>query len=282
MLNRRDFFKGFIAAGITFGSVSAVFADTKIADGNDVDTDTKDFIKNRYTFRNFVKYPLNKAAIAAAMAVANNPVRVYNPVFIKGDIGLGKTHLLNAVKNQIQSKNKNAKVVYVTSEQFMSEFIAAIRFDKVYIFKEKYRSPDVLLFDDMHFLSEKERAQEEFFHTFRSLYESSKQIVVASTEYPEKIPKLDKKLMSQIGGGLVLEIQPPDFEARLAILKNKMERENIKLSEEVMLFIVGTIKTNIRALEGALIRLGAFSSITGKEITVDLTKEILKSTNNTI
>lgn len=224
-----------------------------------------------------MKYPLSKAAVSAAMAVANNPGRVYNPLFIKGDIGLGKTHLLNAVKNQIQSKNKNAKVVYVTSEQFINEFIAAIRFDKVYSFKKKYRSLDVLLFDDMHFLSEKERTQEEFFYTFRHLYESSKQIVIACTEYSEQIPKLDKKLMSQIVRGFVVEIQPPDFEARLAIIKNKMERDNIKLSEEVMLLLAVTIKTNIRVLEGALIRLGAYSTLTGKEITVDFAKEMLKS-----
>jgi len=236
----------------------------------------------KYTFDTFVIGNSNRFAHAASLAVAESPAKAYNPLFIYGGVGLGKTHLMHAIGHYILENNPKAKVVYVTSEKFMNELINSIKDDKNEEFRNKYRSVDVLLIDDIQFIANKERTQEEFFHTFNDLHQSNKQIILSSDRPPKEIPTLEDRLRSRFEWGLTADIQAPDFETRIAILKKKADKENLIIPNDVFSYVANEIKSNIRELEGALIRLVAYSSLTNKEITVELVSEALKDiiTNN--
>jgi chromosomal replication initiator protein len=212
----------------------------------------------------------------AALAVAEQPSSAYNPLFVYGGVGLGKTHLMHAVGNRIGRSFPGMRLLYISAETFMNELINAIRFEKTLDFKDRYRSVDVLLIDDIQFLAGKERTQEEFFHTFNALYESQKQIVSTSDCPPRDIPTLEERLRSRFEWGLIADIQPPDLETKVAILRKKAEAENLDLPEDVALFIASRVRSNIRELEGSLIRLIAFSSLSGRRIDIDMARETLK------
>ncbi|WP_102399229.1 chromosomal replication initiator protein DnaA [Haloimpatiens massiliensis] len=230
----------------------------------------------KYTFDSFVIGNSNRFAHAASLAVAESPAKAYNPLFIYGGVGLGKTHLMHAIGHYVLENNPNSKVVYVTSEKFTNELINSIKDDKNVEFRNKYRNVDILLIDDIQFIAGKERTQEEFFHTFNALHEANKQIILSSDRPPKEIPTLEDRLRSRFEWGLIADIQAPDFETRIAILKKKADVENLNIPNEVMVYIANKIKSNIRELEGALIRIVAFSSLTNKEISVDLASEALK------
>jgi len=233
-------------------------------------------LNDKYTFEDFVSGSSNQFAFAAAMAVANNPATTYNPLFIYGGVGLGKTHIINAIGNTIIKKNPKTKVCYYSSEKFMNELINSIRYAKMDEFRKKFRSMDVLLIDDVQFIAGKERTQEEFFHTFNALYESHKQIVVTSDKFPKDIPGLEERLRSRFEWGLIADIQPPDVETKLAILKMKADQNGIFLPEDVALFLANSVSSNVRELEGYLIRIGAYASLTSTPITLNMAKEVLK------
>ncbi|MEE9217948.1 MAG: chromosomal replication initiator protein DnaA [Acidobacteriota bacterium] len=218
----------------------------------------------------------NQFAHAAARAVAELPSNAYNPLYIYGGVGLGKTHLMHAIGNHVRASASGLRYRYISTETFMNELINAIRFEKTLDFKEKYRNVDLLLVDDIQFLAGKERTQEEFFHTFNALYESQKQIVITSDCTPREIPTLEERLRSRFEWGLIADIQPPDLETKIAILRKKAEADAVELPSDVALFIASKIKSNIRELEGSLIRILAFASLTGREITLDLAQETLK------
>ncbi len=237
----------------------------------------ENFILNpRFTFENFVVGSSNRFAHAASMAVAESPARAYNPLFIYGGVGLGKTHLMQAICHYVQSKNKSVNICYTPSERFTNELINAIQHHSTPTFRQRYRNMDVLVIDDIHFIAGKESTQEEFFHTFNALYDAHKQIIISSDRSPREIPKLEERLISRFSWGLITDIQPPDFETRVAILKKKIEKEPVDISDEVIFFIAQIIKTNIRELEGALIRVVACSLLEEKLITLDLAKEVLR------
>lgn len=239
--------------------------------------DTYGILNSKYTFESFVIGNSNRFAHAASVAVAESPANAYNPLFLYGGVGLGKTHLMHAIGHHIKENNPSAKVVYVSSEKFTNELINSIRYDKNLEFRNKYRSVDVLLVDDIQFIAGKESTQEEFFHTFNELYEARKQIIISSDRPPNEIPTLEDRLRTRFAWGLQADIQAPDFETRIAILKKKAEIENYVVSSDVMVYIASKIKSNIRELEGALIRVMAYSSLTNnKNITVDLAAEALK------
>jgi chromosomal replication initiator protein len=230
----------------------------------------------RYTFSTFVEGTGNQFACAAAKAVADQPALSYNPLYIYGGVGLGKTHLMQAIANSLSQSKPHLKLRYLTTETFMNELVTAIRFEKTIPFREKYRSVDVLLVDDIQFLTGKERTQEEFFHTFNTLYDSRKQIVMTSDCPPRAVSGLEERLRSRFEWGLIADIQPPDLETKIAILNKKAEAEGISLPSDVALFIASKIKTNVRELEGLLIRVIAYASITRREIDIELTKETLQ------
>jgi chromosomal replication initiator protein len=231
----------------------------------------------KYTFDLFVIGSSNRFAHAAALAVAEAPAQAYNPLFIYGGTGLGKTHLLQAIANYVHEHSSNLTVRYITSEFFMNDFINALRDKRIEGFKHRYRSTDVILIDDIQFFEHKERIQEEFFHTFNSLYEAGGQIVISSDRPPREIATLEERLRSRFEWGLITDIQPPDLETRIAILSKKVKTDEIHISDpELLSFIAGRISTNIRELEGALTRVVAFSSLTGRPMTVDLAQEVLK------
>jgi len=233
----------------------------------------------KYTFSSFVVGPSNQLAHASSRAVAESPGKVYNPLFIYSGVGLGKTHLLNAIGNHILATKPFLRVLYVSSEQFTNEVIQAILNDKTVELRSKYRNNiDVLLMDDIQFIAGKERTVEEFFHTFNTLYEARKQIVVTSDKFPKDIQNIDERLRSRFEWGLLADIQPPDLETRIAIIKKKAAGEfpHIVFPDDVALFLAENIKTNVRELEGALIRLGAFSSLTGQEISQEMAKRVFK------
>jgi chromosomal replication initiator protein len=231
----------------------------------------------RYTFDSFIVGSSNQFAHAACRAVAEAPSRSYNPLFIYGGVGLGKTHLMHAVGQYVLEHDRNLKLTYISSERFMNEMINAVRYDRVLDFRERYRSVDVLLVDDIQFLAGKEGTQTEFFHTFNALYDSQKQIVLSSDSPPHEIPSLEERLRSRFEWGLIADIQPPDFETKVAILKKKAETEAVPLPDNVAMYIAGKIKSNIRELEGSLIRLIAYASLTGQEISLPLAQEVLKN-----
>ncbi|WP_232698009.1 chromosomal replication initiator protein DnaA [Brevibacillus daliensis] len=230
----------------------------------------------RYTFDTFVIGSGNRFAHAASLAVAEAPAKAYNPLFIYGGVGLGKTHLMHAIGHYVIQHNPSAKVVYLSSEKFTNEFINSIRDNKTVEFRNKYRSVDVLLIDDIQFLAGKEQTQEEFFHTFNALHEESKQIIISSDRPPKEIPTLEDRLRSRFEWGLITDIQPPDLETRIAILRKKAKAENLDIPNEVMVYIANQIDSNIRELEGALIRVVAYSSLINRDIDTQLAAEALR------
>ena len=230
----------------------------------------------RYTFENFVIGPSNQFAQAAAKAVADAPGRTYNPLFIYGGVGLGKTHLITAIGNAVIDKSRDVTVLYVSAEQFTNEVVSAIRHEKMGELKEKYRNADLLLLDDIHFIANKTQTQEEFFHTFNALYEKQKQIVISSDRPPKEIGAVTDRLRSRFSMGLIADIQPPEIETKMAILLKKAELEKIKVSEEVAYYLASKVKSNVRELEGCLIRLGAQASLTGKPIDKEMAKSTLR------
>jgi chromosomal replication initiator protein len=257
-------------------------AELPVAPPDDVDEATTDGrtpagLNPRYTFDTFIVGPSNQFAHAACRAVAEAPSRSYNPLFIYGGVGLGKTHLMHAVGQFVLQHDRNLKLTYISSERFMNEMINAVRYDRILDFRERYRSVDVLLVDDIQFVSGKEGTQTEFFHTFNALYDAQKQIVLSSDRPPHEIPALEERLRSRFEWGLIADIQSPDLETKVAILKRKAEAEAVPLPDSVAMYIAGRIKSNIRELEGSLIRLIAYASLTGRDISLELTQEVLKN-----
>jgi chromosomal replication initiator protein len=230
----------------------------------------------RYRFNSFVVGNSNQLAYAASLSIAENPSGSFNPLFIYGGAGLGKTHLIQAIGQQIRDSNARLKVVYMSADSFVTELITSIRYDKMQSFRDRYRTVDALLLDDIQFLAGKERTQEEFFHTFNALYEAQKQIVFTSDAPPKDIPTLEERLRSRFEWGLIADIQPPDLETKVAILRKKAEERKIDLPHEVALFIAERVRSNIRELEGHLNRVTAFASLTGNRLSIDLAKEALK------
>ncbi|TDL32064.1 chromosomal replication initiator protein DnaA [Jeotgalibacillus sp. S-D1] len=237
---------------------------------------SQSMLNPKYTFDTFVIGSGNRFAHAASLAVAEAPAKAYNPLFIYGGVGLGKTHLMHAIGHYVLEHNSSAKVVYLSSEKFTNEFINSIRDNKAVDFRNKYRNVDVLLIDDIQFLAGKEQTQEEFFHTFNTLHEESKQIVISSDRPPKEIPTLEDRLRSRFEWGLITDITPPDLETRIAILRKKAKAEGLDIPNEAMLYIANQIDSNIRELEGALIRVVAYSSLVSKDINADLAAEALK------
>jgi len=230
----------------------------------------------RNTFESFVVGPNNEIAHAASLAVAQTPARTYNPLFMYGGVGLGKTHLMQAIGQYVWTKKKNTKVMYLSSELFINEFIDAIQHSNLVKFRKRYRQADVLLIDDIQFLGGKERSQEEFFHTFNTLFDGHKQIVLSSDRPASEISNLEHRLVSRFEWGLTAELQPPDIETRMAILRKKARTLQIKLQDEVFEFIANRIRSNVRRLEGALMRVASFASLSGKELTQEVVEHLLK------
>jgi chromosomal replication initiator protein len=247
------------------------------ADEPVADEEAQGILSPRYSFDTFIVGPSNQFAHAACRAVAEAPSRSYNPLFIYGGVGLGKTHLMHAIGHYVATHLKNLKLTYISSERFMNEMINAVRYDRILDFRERYRSVDVLLVDDVQFLAGKEGTQTEFFHTFNALYDSQKQIVISSDRPPHEIPQLEERLRSRFEWGLIADIQSPDLETKTAILKRKAEAEGVPLPDNVAIYIAGKIKSNIRELEGSLIRLIAYASLTRSEITLPLAQDVLRN-----
>lgn len=255
-----------------------------LKNNNDIlNTSLNSNLNSKYTFETFVVGNSNRFAHAASLAVAESPSKAYNPLFIYGGVGLGKTHLMHAIGHLINENNSKLKVVYLTSEKFINELISSIKDDKNIEFRDKYRTVDVLLIDDVQFIAGKERTQEEFFHTFNALHESNKQIILSSDRPPKEIKTLEERLRSRFEWGLIADIQPPDYETRIAILRKKSDVDNLNVPNEVLIYIATKIKSNIRELEGALLRVVAYTNLTNTPISLELAKEALKdliSVNN--
>ncbi|MFQ5525268.1 MAG: chromosomal replication initiator protein DnaA [Thermoanaerobaculia bacterium] len=230
----------------------------------------------RYIFETFVVGNSNQFAHAAARAVAESPFRSYNPLFLYGGVGLGKTHLLNAIGHRIQQQRPELQVMYLAAEQFVNDLISSLRFNRMPSFRERYRNIDVLLVDDIQFLANKERTQEEFFHTFNTLYTGQKQIILSSDAPPRNIPDLEERLRSRFEWGLIADIQPPDLETKVAILRKKADAEKLDLPDDVSHFIAQQVRSNIRELEGLLNRVMAFASLTGRSLSLEVARETLK------
>ncbi|HXB99203.1 MAG TPA: chromosomal replication initiator protein DnaA [Terriglobales bacterium] len=241
------------------------------------DWDSAAQLNPRYTFDAFVIGSGNQFAHAACQAVAERPSKAYNPLFLYGGVGMGKTHLMQAIGHEIKRRTPQAAICYVSSEKFTNEMINSLRYDKMISFRDKFRTMDVLLIDDIQFLAQKERTQEEFFHTFNALHESMKQIVIASDRPPKELADFEDRMRSRFEWGLIADIQPPDLETKVAILQKKAEQERVTLPSDVALFIASNIRSNVRELEGALIRLVAHSSLIGAEITLPYTQQVLKN-----
>ncbi len=241
------------------------------------DWDSAAQLNPRYTFDAFVIGSGNQFAHAACQAVAERPSKAYNPLFLYGGVGMGKTHLMQAIGHEVKMRQPQASICYVSSEKFTNEMINSLRYDKMTSFRDKFRNVDVLLIDDIQFLAQKERTQEEFFHTFNALHESMKQIVIASDRPPKELAEVEDRLRSRFEWGLIADIQPPDLETKVAILQKKAEQEKVTLPTDVALFIASNIRSNVRELEGALIRLVAHSSLIGAEITLQYTQQVLKN-----
>ena len=233
-------------------------------------------LNKKYNFSNWIVGSSNQFAHAAALAVANNPAQAYNPLFLYGDVGLGKTHLLHAIGNYISTNNPGSRVRYISAESFTIDLIESIKKDKMPNFRERYRPLDILLVDDIQFLAGKERTQEEFFYTFNTLYESHKQVVITSDKYPKDLQNIEERLRSRFESGLIADIKPPDLETKVAILYKKAEFHKADLPQDAAMFIASNIKSNIRQLEGVLLRLVAYSSFTRSPLNLELTKEVLK------
>ena len=234
-------------------------------------------LSSKYTYESFVVGSCNQFAHAASLAVAEAPGRTYNPLYLYGGVGLGKTHLMHACGHAIKSRNQHLKLCYISSERFMNDLINAIRYDKTQSFREKYRSVDVLLIDDVQFMAGKERTQEEFFHTFNALYDQQKQIVISSDCPPREIPTLEERLHSRFEWGLIADIEPPDLETKIAILKRKGDLIGVAIPDDVAIFIAGRVKSNIRELEGSLVRLIAISSLRGEPISKTLAQDAIRN-----
>ena len=237
------------------------------------------FLNPKYTFENFVVGTSNQLAHAGCLAVGEQLSKAYNPLFIYGGAGLGKTHLLHAIGHLVLRRNGKIRLSYVSSEKFTNDLINSIRFDSTVEFRNRYRGLDLLMIDDIQFIAGKERTQEEFFHTFNDLYDSAKQIVISSDSLPREIPTLEERLRSRFEWGLIADIQPPDLETKAAILRKKAQAEGVRLPDEVSLFIAKNVQSNIRELEGSLVRLIAYGSLTGREISLELAQETLKELN---
>ena len=240
-------------------------------------TQSEPTLSSRYTYESFVVGSCNQFAHAASLAVAEAPGRTYNPLYLYGGVGLGKTHLMHACGHAIKARNQHLKLCYISSERFMNDLINAIRYDKTQSFREKYRSVDVLLIDDVQFMAGKERTQEEFFHTFNSLYDQQKQIVISSDCPPREIPTLEERLHSRFEWGLIADIEPPDLETKIAILKRKAELIGVPLPDDVAMVVAGRVKSNIRELEGSLIRLIAIASLRGEPISKTLAQDAIRN-----
>src|SRR6516225_4804903 len=234
-------------------------------------------LNSKYTFDAFVIGSGNQFAHAAAQAVAERPSKAYNPLFLYGGVGMGKTHLMQAIGHEVKRRQPQSAICYISSEKFINELINSLRYDRMISFRDKFRNVDVLLIDDIQFLAQKERTQEEFFHTFNALHESMKQIVIASDRPPKELAEIEDRLRSRFEWGLIADIQPPDLETKVAILQKKAESEKVTVPTDVALYIASNIRSNVRELEGALVRLVAMASLQGREITLPFAQDALKN-----
>lgn len=267
-----------LVSAASSGSVNFAKSDSKPASTNFVDIEPiENSLNTKYTFEKFVVGSCNQFAHAAALAVAEAPGKTYNPMYIYGGVGLGKTHLMHAAGHAIKERNRHLRVAYITSEKFMNELINAIRYDKTQTFREKYRSIDVLLMDDVQFLAGKERTQEEFFHTFNALHNDQKQIVITSDCPPREIPTLEERLHSRFEWGLIADLEPPDLETKVAILKRKADLDGVDLPDEIAFYMATKVRSNIRELEGSLVRLVAISSLRGVPISKMLAQDAMRN-----
>jgi chromosomal replication initiator protein len=265
----------FVADSATLGSTGDASADIEPEPSNTSELPPSHF-SPRYTFETFVVGSSNQLAYAASQSVADNPSGSFNPLFIYGGAGLGKTHLIQAIGHKIRTTRPQARVVYMSADNFVTDLITSIRYDRMASFRDRYRSVDALLLDDIQFLAGKERTQQEFFHTFNALYESQKQIAFTSDAPPRDMPNLEERLRSRFEWGLIADIQPPDIETKVAILRKKAEERDIRLPNDVSLFIAERVRSNVRELEGHLNRVAAYASLTGHPIDMDLTREALR------
>jgi chromosomal replication initiator protein len=276
-VNRRGCTVAFVTEDVALSQDALLPPTEGAADAEDIVSGRPGGLAPRYSFDTFIVGPSNQFAHAACRAVAEAPSRSYNPLFIYGGVGLGKTHLMHAIGHYVVTHLDSLKLTYISSERFMNEMINAVRYDRILDFRERYRSVDVLLVDDIQFIAGKEGTQNEFFHTFNALYDSQKQIVISSDCPPHEIPSLEERLRSRFEWGLIADIQAPDLETKVAILKKKAETEGIPLPDNVAIYIAGKIKSNIRELEGSLIRLIAYASLTGREISLQLAQDVLRN-----